>query len=184
MTKVFWELIQQSVAHGEEQVTWLTRELSKLSAEDILAFDIQWKQKMGQAYTSSLWGAAYVLMGGCSDDGFEYFRAWLISRGEEVFHKVLDNPEFLAELLSDDYLQTDAFAPQLEEMLSVAADAYTFLKTGGFAYNDKVNDEFLNELEARGCTFEPLHIEFDWEEEELPDKYPLLWERFGENPLT
>lgn len=133
---------------------------------------------------SSLWGVAFVIMGGCSDDGFDYFRGWLISRGEEVFNKVLKNPEVLAEYLSEDYLQEDEFAPQLEEILSVASDAYTYQKTGKFEYNDDTYTEFLNELEARGYKFEPMDIEFEWEEEDLEDRYPLLWERFGENPLT
>ncbi|CAF1829678.1 hypothetical protein NRS6141_02497 [Bacillus subtilis] len=26
-------------------------------------------------------------------------------------------------------------------------------------------------------------IELDWEEEDLPERFPKLWERFGENPL-
>lgn len=73
-------------------------------------------------------GAAFVVMGGCSDDGFDYFRGWLISRGEEVFNQVIKNPEFLAEYLSEENLQEDVFAPQLEEMLSVASDAYIYQK--------------------------------------------------------
>ena len=29
-----------------------------------------------------------MLKGGCSDDGFEYFRGWLISRGRKVYEAV------------------------------------------------------------------------------------------------
>jgi hypothetical protein len=54
---------------------------------------------------------------------------------------------------------------------------------GSFDYDDTYSD-FLNELEARGYIFEPIDIEFDWEEEDLEERYPLLWNRFGENPLT
>ncbi|MGM0881353.1 MAG: DUF4240 domain-containing protein [Bacillota bacterium] len=182
--KIFWELITNSKKHDEEQVQWLTKELLKNKTEEIIEFEIEFRNKLEQSYTSSLWGAAFVIMGGCSDDGFDYFRGWLISRGEEVFNKVLKNPEVLAEYLSEDYLQEDEFAPQLEEILSVASDAYTYQKTGKFEYNDDTYTEFLNELEARGYKFEPMDIEFDWEEEDLEDRYPLLWERFGENPLT
>lgn len=69
-------------------------------------------------------------------------------------------------------------------MLSVASDAYIYLKTGTFEYNDDINTEFYNELEARGYNFEVIEIENDWEEEDLEEMYPLLWDRFGENPLT
>jgi hypothetical protein len=29
------------------------------------------------------WGAAYLANGGCSDDGFDYFRGWLIGQGRK-----------------------------------------------------------------------------------------------------
>lgn len=124
------------------------------------------------------------MMGGCSDDSFDYFRGWLIAQGEEVFRKVLESPEFLVEYLSEDYLEEDEFAPQLEEMLSVASDAYTYQKTGKLEYNDDINTEFLNALEDRGYEIRPAEIDLDWEEEDLEERYPLLWKRFWENPLT
>lgn len=123
-------------------------------------------------------------MGGCSDDGFDYFRGWLIAQGEEIFNKALKNPEFLAEYLSEEYLEEDEFAPQLEEMLSVASDAYTYQKTGELEYDDDISTEFWNELEARGHEMKLPQIELDWEEEDLEERYPNLWERFGEDPLT
>lgn len=110
-TDLFWEMINNSKKYGEEQVEWLTKELTKSSKEEILQFEIEFRNKMEQSYTSSLWAAAFVVMGGCSDDGFDYFRGWLISRGEEVFHQVIKNPEFLAEYLSEENLQEDVFAP-------------------------------------------------------------------------
>ena len=184
MNNNFWDLINRSKEHGEEQVEWLTNELVKQKTEEIFNFEIEFKNKMDQSYTPSLWGAAFVIMGGCSDDGFDYFRGWLISRGEELFNKALKNPEYLAEYLTEDNLQEDVFAPQLEEILSVASDAYTYQKTGEIEYDDEINTEFLDELEARGYKFEPIEIELDWEEEDLEERYPLLWERFGEDPLT
>ncbi|AKG36176.1 DUF4240 domain-containing protein [Paenibacillus durus] len=183
-TKYFWELIANSKKHGAEQVEWLIQELVKKENEEILEFEIKFRNKLEQSYTSSLWGAAFVIMGGCSDDGFDYFRGWLISRGEEVFNQAINNPEFLAEYLTEDNLQEDEFAPQLEEILSVSSDAYTYQKTGTFEYNEDTYTDFFNELEARGYTFEPIDIKLDWEEEDLEERYPLLWDRFGENPLT
>lgn len=181
---IFWELISDSKKYGAEQIEWLTNELTKKTSKEIIQFEIEFQNKMVQSYTSSLWGAAYVIMGGCSDDGFDYFRGWLISRGEEVFNQALKNPEFLAGFLTEDYLQEDEFAPQLEEMLLAASDAYTYQKTGTYEYNDSANTEFLNELEAHGYNFEPMDIEMDWVEEDLEVRYPLLWARFGEEPLT
>ncbi|MDT3429258.1 hypothetical protein J2Z22_004859 [Paenibacillus forsythiae] len=183
-TDFFWELINNSKKYGIEQIEWLTKELIKKTSEEIIQFEIEFRNKLDKSYTSSLWGAAFVIMGGCSDDGFDYFRSWLISRGEEIFNQALMNPEFLVEYLSEDCLQEDEFAPQLEEMLLVASDAYTYQKTGMFEYNHDIHTEFINELEVRGYNFEPIEIELDWEEEDLEVRYPLLWDRFGENPLT
>ncbi|MEV5024540.1 DUF4240 domain-containing protein [Paenibacillus sp. LPE1-1-1.1] len=182
--KYFWEMIDNSKKNGAEQVEWLTQELVKKRTEEVIEFEIEFRNKLKQSYTSSLWGAAFVIMGGCSDDGFDYFRGWLISRGEEIFNQGVNNPEFLAEYFTEDNLQEDEFAPQLEEILSAASDAYTYQKTGSFEYNDDINTEFLNELEALGYKFEPIDIEFDWEEEDLEERYPLLWDKFGVDPLT
>ena len=45
----------------------------QLPAAEIEAFDRLLYEKIDAAYRWSLWGAAYVINGGCSDDGFEYF---------------------------------------------------------------------------------------------------------------
>ncbi|TYB52801.1 DUF4240 domain-containing protein, partial [Nonomuraea sp. PA05] len=49
------------------------------------------------AHRADLWGAAYLINGGCSDDGFEYFRCWLVGQGREVYEAALDDPDSLAE---------------------------------------------------------------------------------------
>ncbi|CAH8770418.1 DUF4240 domain-containing protein [Paenibacillus dendritiformis] len=182
--KVFWELISNSKKQGGKQIEWLIVELSKKPVNEIIDFEIELANKLQQSYTSSLWGAAFVIMGGCSDDGFDYFRGWLIAQGEEVFTKAIKNPEFLADYLTDEYLEEDEFAPQLEEMLSVASDAYIYQKTGEFEYNDEISTEFWDELEARGHESMSPEIEIDWEKDDLEERYPRLWERFSENPLT
>ena len=48
---------------------------------------------MDALYTWELWGVAYILNGGCSDDGLEYFRAWALSRGRNVTDLAVSDPE-------------------------------------------------------------------------------------------
>jgi hypothetical protein len=43
---------------------------------------------------------------------------------------------------------------------------------------------FTIKLEASGFNFKRIDIEFDWKEEDLEERYPLLWDKFGEDPLT
>jgi hypothetical protein len=59
-------------------------------------------EKLKSAYTWPLWGAAYLINGGCSDDGFEYFRCWLISRGREIFDAAVAEPDSLASVVDPD----------------------------------------------------------------------------------
>ncbi len=63
----------------------------------IVSFEVAFRRYLNAAYSWDLWGAAYVIHSGCSDDGFEYFRLWLIAQGEQVFSKALADPETLAD---------------------------------------------------------------------------------------
>src|SRR5215510_8652424 len=76
------------------------------------------------SYTNPLWAAAYVVNGGCSDDGFDYFRGWLIAQGREVFERVTADPDALAELpvvraAADEWLELEC-----EEVLGIAWSAH------------------------------------------------------------
>ena len=178
--KDLWSLIELSKS-GDDQAEWIIEELAQKKIEEVIDFECHFQSLMNGSYQSRLWGAAYVLMGGCSDDAFDYFRGWLIGQGEEVFNKVLKDPEFLAEYISEDNLDEEGF-PQNEELLSAGLDAYSLIKTGDTEWNDNIYDEFLEALDQKGL--QPAkEIEFDWEEEDLEGLFPILWKRFGEDPL-
>jgi hypothetical protein len=178
--KEFWSLIEKSQKF-ENQAEWLIDELIQKGIDSILEFEFLFQGLLNESYQSRLWGAAYVLMGGCSDDAFDYFRGWLIGQGEEIYNKVMHNPEYLAEYIGDENLDEEGF-PQNEELLTVGSDAYTLIKTGVTDWDDDIYDELLEEIEKKGL--KPLEeIEFDWEEDDLDELFPKLWERFGENPL-
>jgi hypothetical protein len=55
-----------------------------------------------EAYDWNLWGAAYLINGGCSDDGFHYFCNWLTLKGRDVFQAALTNPDTLADVVDPD----------------------------------------------------------------------------------
>lgn len=104
-------------AHAEA----LTARLAKLAEPDILDFVHHWDAASARAYRRDLWGAAYLVNGGCSDDGFQYFRWWLILQGREVFDAALADPDTLAEVLHG---ETD-----VEAEVGPGTDAW-FLATG------------------------------------------------------
>ena len=56
----------------------------------------------GEAYFWGLWGVAYLVNGGCSDDGFEYFRNWLVLQDRDVFEAAVRHPDSLADVVDPD----------------------------------------------------------------------------------
>src|SRR5947207_15882792 len=99
----FWEHIQKSKrkdpdAHAE----LLEQRLAKLSAEDIVDFQYWWDVTTSEAYHWDLWAAAYYVHGGCSDDMFIDFRAWLVLQGLDVFHSVVNDPNKLLDYVDGD----------------------------------------------------------------------------------
>jgi hypothetical protein len=100
----FWELIAaaRSQALSPDDGEAVAREATALlaarpAAEIVAAQQVLW-DLMADSYASPLRAAAYVINGGCSDDGFDYFRGWLIAQGREVFERVVADPDALAGL--------------------------------------------------------------------------------------
>jgi hypothetical protein len=95
----FWKHIELSKrSDPEEHEERLVNRLSKLPPSDILQFEKWWNSVHDAAYTWKLWGAAYLMNGGCSDDGFVYFRSWLILKGEAIYAAALKDPDTLSRV--------------------------------------------------------------------------------------
>jgi predicted DNA-binding WGR domain protein len=96
----FWRLIELSRkgSWGDPyvQVENLRERLRKMPEEELRTFDRELWELMNDSYRADLWGAAYIINGGCSDDGFDYFRGWLILQGEKTFTEALEDPDGLA----------------------------------------------------------------------------------------
>ncbi|TDL80556.1 DUF4240 domain-containing protein [Peribacillus frigoritolerans] len=176
----FWNLLQtakRKEADSEEQIEVLTYALLKMPNKDLVRFDYILQKFMNESYSSNLWAAAYIIMGGCSDDCFDYFRAWLIFQGKETYEAAISNPEVLIPLLEK--REEEGEFPQLEELLSAACMAFEE-KTGR---DDEDYYELFDKLE--GFEAQP-EIELDWEEDdekELQNRFPKLWEKYGEVPM-
>ena len=108
-----------------------------------------------------------MIHGGCSDDGFEYFRRWLVSRGRDIYAAALANPDSLANV----DLSSRSFW-EFEEIYYVAVAI--FKEKGG---EGDVRDRSEPEagMGGPGPTGEP----FSKSEEQFARRYPKLWQRFG-----
>jgi Protein of unknown function (DUF4240) len=97
----FWRLIEATKAAitpgASDQPALLQKRLEALAPEEIQAFDRTFQRLRAEAYRWDLWAAAYIIEGGCSDDGFMDFRAGLIGLGRDVFYEALRDPSTLAK---------------------------------------------------------------------------------------
>ena len=119
----FWDIIEagdRAVRDDpEHQLASVRERLTALSSEELIEFHSLFNRKMAAAYTWDLWGVAYLINGGCSDDGFAYFRAWLISLGRSVYSAALRDPDSLAAVVDtgrDDH--------EFEELWGIAQEVY------------------------------------------------------------
>ena len=118
--KIFWDIIDTTRNENIEfdgMYESLVNRLAKLEINEIFLWHNIFCEYQELSYKRKIWAAAYVICGGCSDDWFDYFRAWLTSRGKTVFLNALKDPETLCDVaVGDDYF--------FEEIMYVAKDAY------------------------------------------------------------
>ena len=99
----FWAIVAEAcraVPHQADE--WdhrLQAELMKLPPDEIIEWNHIFDRLAAQAYTEDLWGAAYIINGGASDDGFYYFRCWLICMGRDVYEAAIADPDSLADVV-------------------------------------------------------------------------------------
>ncbi len=162
-SEMFWEMISISKANSsgdyEQQQLELKKELLKRSATDILEFDNKFRTLRGEIYDWNFWAAAYIINGGCSDDCFSDFRGWLIGQGKAVFEGAIQNVENLAEL-------KDTNDGDWEGLSYVPSEAYEQKTRKDLPAGIRENFEITGE---------------EWSEDgdDLKNKFPKLWEKFG-----
>ncbi|NHN24689.1 DUF4240 domain-containing protein [Flavobacterium jejuense] len=169
---LFWSIIDISLKKSktqEEQEIVLVKEIEKLSPKEIIGFRLRTDKLLFDTYNSEMWCAGYIMNGGCSDDGFEYFRNWIISRGKETYYKAKENPDSLIA----EYIEEEEYY-DFEGFWYVALTAFEN-KTGKDLY-DYIADDFKTN-EGNYPDFE-----FTWEEEKpetmkaiCPKLYDKMW---------
>ena len=160
----FWQLID--VARSTTNSPWeiaahVQLRLASMPAEVILAYLRHQHALMAQSYTWNLWGAAYIINGGCSDDGFEYFRGWLLTWGRDVFQRALEVPDSLAGVV-EHMDEADC-----EDMINAPFLAYQAVTGESPSMRPAVRYPALGE----GWDFDDAA--------EMKGRYPALFARFG-----
>lgn len=157
----FWAIIDATRSDSDpyEHADAVQEALSKKTADEIVDFERHLASLLVESYTWKLWGAAYLINGGCSDDGFDYFRGWLVLQGRSVFEAALADPDSLADLPD---LEEDV---ECEEILGVAWSAYETV-TG-------------DEIPMVSIELPDLGESWDFDDdEEMEQRYPKLFAKF------
>ncbi|MFF5111522.1 DUF4240 domain-containing protein [Streptosporangium sp. NPDC000509] len=97
----FWALIEQSGRETRTQkrrLIWLDAQLSELPADDIIDFQMWLDVCEYRSNTWELWVAYLLTLPLGSDDGFLYFRYWLVGLGRGTFERVVADPDTLIEV--------------------------------------------------------------------------------------
>lgn len=173
----FWAIVQTAVDEAgddeDEYLEVVKRELSKLSLKEMVGFRLRTDKLLYDSYTSEMWCAGYLMNGGCSDDGFEYFRLWVISRGRKAYEAAMANPDNLIDYIGDDdemdFFEFESFWYVALEAFEEAVDAELY---------DYVDDDNFKTCEGNYPNFE-----FNWEEddsESMQKLCPRLFEKFWE----
>ncbi|MFC9293106.1 DUF4240 domain-containing protein [Streptomyces sp. NPDC057011] len=124
--QTFWKLIETArAAVADDRVAERAAQLlaDRPEAEIAEAQQVVW-DLLAESYRSPLWAAAYVINGGCSDDGFDYFRGWLLTQGRAAFETALADPDSLADLPAVREAAVEGLELADEEALSIAWSAY------------------------------------------------------------
>ncbi len=141
---------------------------AELSPGEIMGFAAWLDAFMRQSDRLDLWAAAYLVNGGCSDDRFFMFRAWVVSQGKEFYQRAMADPtQALAWLPAED----SPSIPSGELLLSAAPQAYEQRTGRPFPYL-RLGDEDVPPVPASRLT-EP------WDDDDLPRLFPSLWARYG-----
>lgn len=126
--QTFWKLIETARAEAGTDPDRVAEHASALlaglpAAEIRAAQQVLW-DLLAESYRSPLWAAAYLINGGCSDDGFDYFRGWLLMRGEAAFAAALADPDSLADHPAVREAAEEGLELWDEEALSIAWTAH------------------------------------------------------------
>ncbi|WP_431678216.1 DUF4240 domain-containing protein [Kitasatospora sp. KL5] len=166
----FWQLIDDTRAAAEgdpdDQADALVDRLVQLTPDDVIDFARLFEARFQRAFTTELWGAAHLMLGGATADDFDFFRCWLIGQGREVYEHAVHEPDELAALLPDFDEEEDGEAEDLGYAADEAHEQLTGLP---------LPDLGLEQQDG------PEGAPFDFEDAGIMAKrFPRLWERFGE----
>lgn len=174
----FWQIIEGARGHGgdEEHAGRLAARLEKLDAPSLLSFAATYDLLLKRANKGPVWAAGVLLNGGHgSDDGFLYFRHWLIGQGRSAYTNALSSPDSLASVA----IQTERDSPtaEWESFGWTAAEVYR-RKTQRKLHEDADQEpQQWNSDESEGWDWTQFEAEY------MRESLPKLWSLYGHRKI-
>lgn len=173
----FWALIHGAKEEcGQDMdgaVGWLIDQLTARGPRQSQDFHDIMHGYQQLSFQYGLWSAAALMCGGCTDDGFIDFRAWLIAQGKEVYLAALADPDSLADV--------EAYGGCQFEELTYAGSMALDCLTGkdAFECTDTARYEALVEELRQDITYGAV-IGYPCEWDEIETYLPRLCEKYLE----
>jgi hypothetical protein len=157
---LFWELIGSSRAASQDQFEFMDRLKVQLEAfypNEIRNFHKVFLTKFNELNIWDVWALAYIVRRGCGDDEFDYFKAWVITKGQQAFERIKSLNTNQLPILFDE-------EPQLEEFMYLAEQVY----------ESKTND-IMKPIRIKRQKIRGTH----WNENNLNHQFPELCAMFN-----
>ena len=171
----FWEIIDRAKGYGGEKAHShrLARELERLSNDQLVQFYVFYQAALDRANLGDLWAAGVLLNGGHgSDDGFEYFRNWLIAQGSSIFRLAVSAPDSLAVV--DVELEDGLPTAEWESFGRIPSEVFD--KRGGASLYRVAEPLLKTATSVKAPVFEWSA----YSDETMAVRLPKLWAKYGE----
>ncbi|HJZ33606.1 MAG TPA: DUF4240 domain-containing protein [Hyphomicrobiaceae bacterium] len=173
----FWRIVDGARSNASSDQDFLRRieaRLLELQPDELMGFERQFEKIHTGSCSWNLWGAAYLMNGGCSDDGFEYFRAWLMAQGRRTFEKAVEDADTLA-MLPDPQGGRSRRYRELEEFMYVAREIYEEKTSEEMPVSDS---DFL-----QGVDWRNFDVRWNFDDPvEMERRYPKLFAIYRGSP--
>ncbi|MEV0096000.1 DUF4240 domain-containing protein [Streptomyces sp. NPDC050738] len=175
----FWTIIETARSVGGPDRPFaeaLVDELAACTKDGILRYQERFDDVHDAVYRWDVWAAAYLLGGGCSDDGFMDFRGGLIALGRDWYEKAAACPDSLAEdpsvIGAAEVYRDEALF--YEEVNYAASEAFKRISGDGEDFYEAW-DEHRASRDSSGHDSEDMGEDFDFDDpDEMRRRLPRL----------
>ena len=163
-----WEIVTKTPGETDSyRVQHIFRELRQKAPADLIDFEMFIGRQLRVLHSGALWRAAYLMCGGCSDDGFGDFKGWMLLRGRDFCSRCANDPEELStvEFGPEEY-------PACPEVSQAAAIIY--------------QEKYGQKIPAQWVGYPPIperELSGFGEPAKMAASLPRLWRRWGEECL-